>query len=222
MTDYLILVPVGYVLGSLPFGLIAGWVVKRADVREFGSGSIGVTNVLRAVGRPAAAFVLLLDMGKGVLAVVLARVLSDSHGVEAAAPLAVLVGHNWPVFIGFRGGRGTASGWGSLLILSPVSGLVASVVGVSAVAATRYVSLGSILATTAGLATLFVLSFTGHAPIEYVWFGAIGGPLVIVRHKDNIRRLVRGSERKLGEAVEARQKEPEAKRPGGMGWSRSA
>ena len=104
----------------------------------------------RTVGRPAAALVLLLDMGKGVLSVVIARVVSDTAGVESAAALAALAGHNWPVFLAFRGGRGTATGWGSLLILSPISGLAAAVVGVPLVATTRYVSLGSIAAGAAG------------------------------------------------------------------------
>ena len=123
MIDYLILVPLAYLLGSVPFGLIAGRLVANVDVRDYGSGKIGMTNVLRTSGKTAAAVVLLLDMGKGVLAVFIARLFFDSYGAEAAAALAVLFGHNWPVFIKFRGGRGTASGWGGLLILSPIAGL---------------------------------------------------------------------------------------------------
>ena len=119
MIDYLILVPVGYLLGALPFGLIAGLVFKRIDVRGVGSGKTGMTNILRAVGLPAAIAVLLLDMGKAILAVVLARILSESHGVEAAAALAVLVGHNWPVFTGSGGAeaplRDGESCWSCLL-----------------------------------------------------------------------------------------------------------
>ena len=199
MTDYLILIPVGYVLGSLPFGLVSGWAFKRVDVRDFGSGKTGMTNVLRTVGVPAAALVLLLDMGKAVLAVVLARIVSDSHGVEAAAALAALIGHNWPVFVRFRGGRGTAPGWGGLCILSPVSGVVATAVGIPMIAITRYVSLGSMLGAASGAVAVIVLSSMGHAPSEYIWFGAIGGTVVVARHKDNILRLLRGEERRLGQ-----------------------
>lgn len=202
MIDYLVIVPISYLLGSIPFGLIAGKLLRSVDIREHGSGNTGMTNVLRTVGRPAAALVLALDMGKTVLAVVIARLASDSSGVEVAAALTVLLGHNWPVFVSFRGGRGTASAWGGLLILSPISGLVALVVGVPLIAITRYVSLGSITAATFGALALIVLAAAGHHPLVYTWFGVIGGVLVVVRHRDNIQRLIRGTERKLGQRVD--------------------
>ena len=104
MIAYLVMVPVGYLLGSLPFGLIIGMVAKRIDVRDFGSGKTGMTNVMRTIGVRAAILALLLDMGKSIVSVVLARIFFDSHGVEAAAALAALIGHNWPIFVGFRGG----------------------------------------------------------------------------------------------------------------------
>jgi len=210
VTDYLIMASMGYLLGSLPFGLIFGWAFKRVDVRDFGSGKTGMSNVLRTVGVPAAFLVLLLDMGKGVLVVVVARNFSDSSSVEAVTALAALVGHNWSLFIGFRGGRGTAPGWGSLLILSPVAGLVATSVGLGLVALTRYVSLGSVVASTVGSVTLIVLSSAGHAPSGHIWFGVIGGTLIVARHKDNIQRLIRGEERKLGRVVEAHPTSPES------------
>jgi glycerol-3-phosphate acyltransferase PlsY len=219
---YLVMLPLGYLLGALPFGLIVGWAVKRVDVRDFGSGKTGMTNVWRTVGAPAAVLVLLLDMGKGILAITLARVFFDSHGVEAGAALAALVGHNWPVFIGFRGGRGTATGWGGLLLLSPLAGLIASVLGVAAVGVTRYVSLGSIIGATSGPVALLVLFATGHAPFEYVWFGIIGSVIVVARHKDNIQRLIRGEERKLGQPAEGVQSQPKAERRKGTRWPRSA
>ncbi len=202
MTDYLILVPLAYLLGSVPFGLIAGRLVAKVDVRDYGSGKIGMTNVLRTSGKTAAAVVLLLDMGKGILAVVIGRIFFDSYGVEAAAALAVLFGHNWPVFISFRGGRGTASGWGGLLILSPIAGLIATLIGVTLIAATRYVSLGSIMATALGSLALIVLAVIGWEPLAYSWYGVIGGTLIVIRHWDNIRRLMDGTERKIGQSVD--------------------
>ena len=125
---FLVMVPVGYLLGSIPFGLIIGWVVKRVDVRDYGSGKTGMTNVLRTVGVKAAALSLVLDMAKSVAAVALTRLFFDVPMAEVAAALAALIGHNWPAYAGFRGGRGTAPGLGGLFILSPWSGLVAALV----------------------------------------------------------------------------------------------
>ena len=203
MTDYLILIPLGYLLGAVPVGLIAGKVFGRVDVREYGSGKMGMTNVMRTVGVPVAVFVLLLDMGKGVVAVVLARIISDSAGVESAVALAALFGHNWPVFIGFRGGRGTATGWGTLLILWPVAGLVSTLVGLPLVGISRYVSLGSIVATVVGCVMLIVAASTGLVPMGYIWYAIIGGTLVVVRPRDNIQRLIKGEERKIGQSAKA-------------------
>ena len=198
MIEYLVMVPVAYLVGSIPFGLLAGKLVAKVDIRDYGSGKIGMTNVLRTAGVTAAAVVLLLDMGKAVAVVVAARLLLDSYGVEAASALAVIFGHNWPVFIGFRGGRGTASGWGGLLILSPIAGLIASVIGLSLVGLTRYVSLGSIMAAGLGSIALIVLALMGQEPLVYSWYGIIGGTLIVVRHRDNIQRLLNGTERKIG------------------------
>ena len=200
--SYLFLILVGYLLGSLPFGLMAGRLVKGVDVRDFGSGSTGSTNVQRTVGTPAAVVVLLLDTAKSVLAVLLARLFSDAPGVEVAAALAAIAGHNWPVFIGFKGGRGIAPGVGGLLILSPVSGLIALAVGLPTIALWRYVSLGSLLGGAAGVITLTFLSLVGAEPTVYIWYGAIGLTMVVARHKDNIERLVRRQEHKLGRPVE--------------------
>ena len=200
--SYLFLILVGYLLGSLPFGLMAGRLLKGVDVRDYGSGSTGSTNVQRTVGTPAAVVVLLLDAAKSVLAVFLARVFSDAPGVEVAAALAAIAGHNWPVFIGFKGGRGTATGVGGLLVLSPVSGLVALAVGLPTIALWRYVSLGSLLGGASGAITLTFLCLVGAEPLEYIWYGLIGLTLVFARHKDNIQRLVKRRERKLGQPVE--------------------
>lgn len=198
MIEYLVMVPVAYVVGSIPFGLLAGKLVAKVDIRDYGSGKIGMTNVLRTAGVTAAAVVLLLDMGKAVAVVVAARLLFDSYGVEAASALAVIFGHNWPVFIGFRGGRGTASGWGGLLILSPIAGVIATVIGLGLVGLTRYVSLGSIMAASLGSVALIVLAVFGQEPLVYSWYGVIGGTLIVVRHRDNIQRLLNGTERKIG------------------------
>jgi glycerol-3-phosphate acyltransferase PlsY len=176
----------------------------NVDIREYGSGSMGMTNVLRTAGARAAIGVLLLDVGKGVVAVVIARLAFDSRGAEAAAALAVLFGHSWPVFIGFRGGRSTASGWGGLLILSPVAGLIATLIGLSLIALTRYMSVGSIFSASLGSLALVVLAMTGifETPQVYAWYGIVGGTLIVLRHKENILRLLNGTERKIGQPVD--------------------
>ena len=191
----------GYLLGSLPFGVIAGWAFKRIDIRDYGSGSTGMTNVTRAVGVPAGIAVMVLDMGKAALAVILAKVFSDSHGVAAAAALAALVGHIWPVFIGFQGGKGVASGYAALFVLSPIAALASTVAGAPLVAITRYMSVGSLAGAAAGVVTLAVLSFTSYGEPEYIWFALIAGALVLAKHKENIRKLLKGEERKLGQAA---------------------
>ena len=206
----LIMAAIGYLIGSLPFGVLIGKAVAKVDVREFGSGSMGMTNVLRTVGKPAAAAVLLLDMGKGVASVFIAKWLFDSPGAEVAGALAALIGHNWPVFIGFRGGRGTASGWGALWVLSPVAGFIATVIGLALVAVTRYVSLGSVVAAALGSLVLIGLAVAGSMvempiaapPTVYFWYGAIGGAIVVFRHRENISRLIAGTERKIGQPAD--------------------
>ena len=214
------MIPVAYLLGSVPFGLIAGRVLRGVDVRDRGSGSTGMTNVLRTVNAPAAGMVLLLDMGKAVLAVVLARVFSDSAGVQVAAALSVLIGHNWPAFSGFRGGKGTAPGWGALLILSPISGLVASILGAGTTALSRSVSMGSLIGAASGSAVLVVRSLGGAEPPAYLWYGILGTTMIVVSHRGNIRRLARGEERKLGQPAEAIGTQPKSGR--GKGWPGSA
>jgi len=220
--DYLLFVPAGYLLGSVPFGLIVGLLFRGIDVRKYGSGSTGMTNVLRTIGPPAAGLVLLLDMGKCVLAIALARILTDSTGIEAAAGLFVIIGHIWPLFSGLKGGKGTATGWGGLLYLSPVSGLVATVVGLSILATSRYVSLGSMLSAVSGTITLIVLYALGVGPLAYVWYGLGGSLLIIASHRDNIGRLLKGQERRLGQRDEVLRDQHESRRRKGLRWPRSA
>ena len=117
MTIVLVIV-ISYAIGALPFGLLLGKIAHGVDVRAYGSGKIGMTNVLRTTGTKSAILVLLLDVSKGVFAVFLARVLTGSDTVEVAAAIATIVGHNWSIFIRFTGGRGTATGFGALLLMA--------------------------------------------------------------------------------------------------------
>ena len=225
MTDYLVFVfvPLGYLLGAIPFGYIAGKLFGGVDVRDHGSGSIGMTNVMRTVSPPVAILVLALDMGKGAGAVVLAMVIADAPLVETLTGIAVILGHSWSVFIGFSGGKGTATGWGALFALSPIAGIVASVIGVGLVALTRYVSLGSMVAATLGSLTLAVIALVSDSiPLEYALYGAVGAPIILFKHRDNIQRLIRGDERKLGQKVDTVPEPSDTQRGKGLRWPRSA
>ena len=202
-----VFVLIGYLLGSLPFGLIIGHLSTGVDVRKHGSGSTGMTNVLRTIGRPAAAIVLLLDMGKAILAVTMTKFLIDSPEIYPIVGLATIAGHNWPIFTRFKGGKGTAAGWGALIALSPLAGLVAGIVGLTLIAVLRYVSVGSIISSVSGGLALIVLSINGSEPLAYSWYGAIGPLLILFRHRDNIGRLSRGEEHKLGKPFEKYSKE---------------
>ena len=215
MTDYLIdcliFVPIGYVLGSLPFGLIAGHLFGAGDIRRVGSGKSGMTNVMRTVGYKVGGIVLFLDMGKAVGAIALARYGFDAfEGAVAGAGLAALAGHVWPVFSGFRGGRGVAPGWGGLIILSPIAGLAATALGLSIVGLTRYISLASITSAVSGSVILIVLAALEREPFAYMWYGILGAPLIVYLHRDNIGRLIRGEERKLGQKASETTAEPES------------
>lgn len=221
MLEYFLLVPGAYLLGSIPFGVLVTRLAKGVDVRQFGSGKTGTTNVLRTAGVRAGILVLLLDVSKAAAAILIARVLYDSPGLEAAVGISALVGHVWPVFIGFRGGRGSAPGLGALVALSPFSGLAAVVVGLPLLATFKYASLTSISGATVGAATLVVLSLVGFHPTIYALYGVVGGLLILVNHHDNIKRLLTGQERKLGQSAEPSEAIEEASKQQETRWRRS-
>ncbi len=212
MTDFLVFGSIGYLLGSIPCGLLAGMVFGRIDVRKHGSGNTGMTNVLRTVNRPVAALVLAGDMSKAAIAVLIADILVSAPGVEVTAGIAAIVGHNWPIFLKFKGGRGTSTGWGALAALSPPAGLIATLFGAPTAAISKYMSLGSIVGTVTGSASIIFLALIGLEPIEYAWYGLLGTPLIIERHRGNVQRLISGKERKIGTPATSDVPSPETKR----------
>jgi glycerol-3-phosphate acyltransferase PlsY len=211
--QYIAVAVIGYLLGSIPFGVIIGRLMGGKDVRKIGSGKTGMTNVMRAAGRKAAALSLLLDMGKGALAVYLATlIMGEGHEAPAGAvaALTAIAGHSWSVFLGFKGGRGVATFLGGLLVMhwpaAVIGGLIMIFVGVI----TKYMSLGSITGAVAAFVMLIVLNFfelnflKTYPPIEYVIYAMICAIFIYIMHRDNILRLVSGTERKLGEKAEAK------------------
>jgi glycerol-3-phosphate acyltransferase PlsY len=204
MNNFLALL-LSYFLGSISFGYIAGRLFRGVDIRNFGSGNTGTTNILRTLGTGPAILVLLLDAGKGWTAIYLARYLTDIPLVVIFAGIAVVVGHNWPVFFGFRGGRGIATSIGVVAGLAPTVILIATIIGVTVIALTRYVSLGSII----GSVMIPFLMVVFRKPIEFQLFGLALSLLAVWRHRENISRLLNGSENKLGSKVATGEKKVE-------------
>ncbi|HEV2802676.1 MAG TPA: glycerol-3-phosphate 1-O-acyltransferase PlsY [Pyrinomonadaceae bacterium] len=196
---------VAYLVGSIPFGYLIVRAKGGGDVRETGSGGTGATNVTRRAGKRAGLLTLLLDAVKGALVALLARaLLAPDFGVNwwvAAASIAVVAGHVFPVWLKFRGGKGVATGLGVFLTLTPAAVGLAALVFLAVVWATRYVSLGSITATAALPLFIWLLGQSSAradgvaAPVLAV--ALIGGALIIFMHRANIGRLLSGTESKL-------------------------
>ena len=197
-----LLVPAAYLLGSVQPGLLLVRLLLRRDVREVGSGKTGMTNVMRTAGKKAAALVFVLDVAKGVAPVLVAASISDDAWVEAATAVAVVLGHVFPVFAGFRGGRGVATGVGAASALLPWAGAVGIVLFIPVVLLTRYVSLGSVLGVAAVFAGFVVEAAAYDLPTAHLVFALIVGPLIVGMHRDNIVRLLRGTERRIGQREE--------------------
>ncbi|NLA58594.1 MAG: glycerol-3-phosphate 1-O-acyltransferase PlsY [Firmicutes bacterium] len=183
-----------YLVGSIPFGLIIGKLWAGIDVREYGSGNIGTSNVLRTVGPWAAITVFALDVAKGALAVYLGT-LAGGEYVRIMAGVAAIVGHNWPIYLRFKGGMGIATSLGVVMTLTPVVALVLLGLWIIIVGITRYISLASL--AVAFLFPVFLLVF--DAPWTYVLAGVLISAFAIHRHRDNIKRLLGGTEHKIGE-----------------------
>ncbi len=194
MIRELILVAVGYLLGSIPFGVLIARLSGGVDLRRVGSGNIGATNVLRAVGKGAAAATLVGDIGKGVLAVALARSADADSAILAAVALAAVLGHLFPVWSGFRGGKGVATTLGVILAAMPAVGGLLLLTWLIVAAISRYSSLAALVATAT--MPLLVWLLDGRTAM-LVLSGALL-VLVTVRHRENIRRLVTGTEGRIG------------------------
>ena len=187
----------GYLLGSIPVGLLVVRAVTGKDIREVGSGRIGGTNVLRVAGPWVALLTSLSDVAKGLLAVYLAREIVGTPVVEALAGLAAVVGHNYSVFIGFKGGAGTATTIGGAIGLWPWNGAVLIIVGAAVVTATRYASLGSIVIALLLPIVLTLRAWLAGAPWVYLIHGLGTAALTLWALRPNIRRLRDGNERRV-------------------------
>jgi len=184
---------IGYLLGAIPFGLLLSRRLGLGNLREIGSGNIGATNVLRTGNRAAAAATLLLDAAKGAVAVLLARLVSGEDAAQLAG-LAAFLGHCFPVWLGFRGGKGVATFLGLLLALAWPVGLACCLTWAVAVAVTRISSMGALMA--AALSTIWIMAL-GYPPMFLL--GVVLTLLVFARHWKNIQRLRAGEEPRIGQ-----------------------
>ena len=185
----------GYLLGSIPSGWLAGSWLKGIDLREIGSGSTGATNVLRQVGKGPALIVFLIDVGKGAAAVLIARALGLGDWIQVLAGLTALAGHIWPVWLGFKGGKAVATGLGMFLGLAWPVGLASFGVFLAVFSLSRYVSLASVLAAI----SLPLLMAAGTYSNANLLVALVAMLLVLWRHRSNIQRLINGTEPKLSQ-----------------------
>lgn len=188
----------GYLLGSFNAALVVGKVFYKKDIRNYGSGNAGTTNVLRTFGKGAAATVLALDMLKGILACLAGQLLTghiESLGWAGMylAGFAAVIGHNWPVFFGFKGGKGVLTSFAVILYISPVPALICLAVFIVIVSLTRYVSLGSIV----GAILWPIVSIFFNLPALMLVVAVLMAIMIILRHKENITRLFQGTEKKI-------------------------
>jgi glycerol-3-phosphate acyltransferase PlsY len=210
MLLYFIVAVIAYLLGSIPFGLILVRIFRKQDIREQGSGNIGATNVIRSGGKGLGAATFLLDAAKGFLAVIAAYMVAShlhvsrptAQNLAATAALCAIVGHIYNVWLGFKGGKGVATGFGVFLAISPVSALVSLVVFIVAFAISRFVSLASILASITFGVLALVRGYGKLTP----WLLAVCVivPLIVIaKHHANIRRLLAGTEYRFGKTKAA-------------------
>ncbi|MHC2995366.1 MAG: glycerol-3-phosphate 1-O-acyltransferase PlsY [Candidatus Atribacteria bacterium] len=187
-----------YLLGSIPFGYIIGKLFKKTDIREYGSGNIGTTNAFRILGPSLASLVLIGDIGKGIFSIYLVRFLNiDNLFILTIAGLAVICGHDWSLFLRFKGGKGVATTFGVIFSFNLVISILAVIVWVIIIIFTKYASLASISSLTAVVIFMILLK----QPYEYVIFSIIILILTVFRHKENIKRLRLGKEKKFGEKI---------------------
>lgn len=197
MTKNIILLIAAFVLGSIPFGIITA-KVKGIDLKKVGSGNIGATNVLRSLGRWPAVITLLGDILKGTLAVAIGKYSGVEPLYEGLIGIAAILGHNFSIFLGFKGGKGVATSLGVLLMYTPNVALVTLIVWIGVVLFTKYSSLGAIVSFA--LLPLNIMLFDFQDKTKF-FISILISLFIIIRHKDNIKRLMKGTERKIGQHV---------------------
>lgn len=192
MTQYIVYTVISYLVGSIPIGLILS-KIKGKDPRMVGSGNIGATNVMRTAGKALGIITLIGDAAKGFIPVSIALFTGQQESLIAVVGLATFIGHLYPLYLRFKGGKGVATALGVYIAVSPLSVLISIIVFVLALVKWRYVSLGSLIGT--GVMPISLMIF--KLPNEYILLSLIIGFFIFIRHKDNIKRLLKGEENRF-------------------------
>ena len=194
-----ILIIAAYLIGSINFSILLSRLISGQDIRKSGSGNAGATNMLRTYGKKMGVITLLLDVFKGIAVILICRLLKVEKEWEYVSAVFVILGHNFPLYFGFKGGKGVATSLGAVLMLNWKIGLIVAVIAISIMAITRYVSLGSIIGGAIFIIAqvISMLVFEEFNVIRFVCVLVMGG-LLIIRHHANIKRLLSGTESKLG------------------------
>jgi glycerol-3-phosphate acyltransferase PlsY len=203
---------IGYGLGSIPFGIIVGRITRGVDVRDYGSGAMGATNVIRTSGAKAGVLVIILDIAKGIAPVYIGIALGHAAGIDhdarawaaAAGGFAAVCGHVWPIWAGFRGGKAVASGFGAALAMNPLAAVALVPVAAIVVAGTRIMSMMSVTMTPAMAVLFVVLAALGISPWAYAAYAAGASVIILYKHRANISRILAGTEPRIGRGGEKR------------------
>jgi len=212
IAEFVAVVVIAYLLGSIPFGLIIGKLKSGVDIREHGSGKTGATNLMRVAGTKLGVLTIVLDVVKAGGAVMLAAVIIDGsngsftiggvtvywqHVAQVVAGLAAIAGHNWPLFAKFKGGRGVTAYFGTLFAICPPAGILGAEVVAIAALRSRHMSMGSILGALAAWCLMVPLTIAYNLSPIYLAYGLVVIALLVYQHQDNIKRLRQGTERRL-------------------------
>ncbi|WP_216829264.1 glycerol-3-phosphate 1-O-acyltransferase PlsY [Alkalihalobacterium elongatum] len=196
--EIIVAIVISYLIGSISFSYIITKKIKKVDIRQHGSGNAGATNTLRVLGVGPAVTVLLLDMAKGIFAVLVTLWILGPGWAPALAGLAAILGHNWPIYYGFRGGKGVATTIGVMASIVFIPSLIGGITAILTIAVTRFVSLGSLLFMVATTIATFLLANVYEYPLAYFYLSLIVTILSVWRHRQNVVRLLQGKENKLG------------------------
>ena len=195
----LLILVLGYLFGSFPSGYVAGKIVKGVDIRTLGSGSTGATNVLRQIGKRAAITVFLIDVFKGVLSILVAKYFLLNDSWQVAIGLSTLIGHIWPVWLNWKGGKAVATGLGVFLGLSWQVGIATLGIFILMISLFRIVSLASLVSALALPLIMFISFKNTSISVPFLIISLLAMVLVIWRHRENIVRLIKGKEPKIGQ-----------------------